>query len=105
MASDFPLYRVERGKQKGTLKEFLFVSRGEYDRVGYKAAKRIEYDRIRSRRIATNSTEKARLSARRAERRKNEPGLRERERTLDNAFQRRRRENKKRSTLTVERSK
>jgi hypothetical protein len=35
-----PFYRVERGKQKGTLKEFLFVSRGEYDRVGYKAAKR-----------------------------------------------------------------
>jgi hypothetical protein len=100
-----PFYRVERGKQKGTLKEFLFVSRGEYDRVGYKAAKRIEYDRIRSRRIATNSTEKARLSARRAERRKNEPGLRERERTLDNASQHRRRENKKRSTLTVERSK
>jgi hypothetical protein len=52
------------------------VSRGEYDRVGYKAAKRIKYDRIRSRRVATNSTEKAGLSARRVERRKNEPGLR-----------------------------
>ena len=48
----FPFYRVERGKQKGTLKGFLFVSRGEYDGVGYKAAKRIEYDRIRSRRVA-----------------------------------------------------
>jgi hypothetical protein len=52
MASDFPFYRVERGKQKGTLKEFLFVSRGEYGRVGYEAGKRIEYDRIRNRRIA-----------------------------------------------------
>jgi hypothetical protein len=72
----FPFYRVERGKQKGTFKKFLFVSRGEYDRVGYKAAKRIKYDRIRSRRVATNSNEKAGLSARRVERRKNEPGLR-----------------------------
>jgi hypothetical protein len=87
----YPLYEIERGKQRGTVKEFIFVPESEYNALiaelgpkdGLRKAKRLEYDRIRSRRISTNPEERAHWSARRAQRRATNVSLRERERRLD----------------------
>jgi hypothetical protein len=69
----YPLYEIERGKQRGTVKQFIFVPESEYNALiaelgpkdGLRKAKRLEYDRIRSRRISTNPEERAHWSARR----------------------------------------
>ena len=87
----YPLYKIERGEQRGTVKQFVFVPESEYGALiaelgpkdGLRKAKRLEYDRIRSRRISTNPEERAHWSARRAHRRATKAGLRERERRLD----------------------
>jgi len=87
----YPLYEIERGKQRGTVKQFVFVPESEYNaliaelgsKTGLRKAKRLEYDRIRSRRISTNPEERAHWSARRAQRRATKTGLREREQRLD----------------------
>ena len=87
----YPLYEIERGKQRGTVKQFVFAPESEYNaliaelgsKAGLRKAKRLEYDRIRSRRISTNPEERAHWSARRAQRRATKTGLREREQRLD----------------------
>jgi len=87
----YPLYEIERGKQRGTVKQFVFAPESEYNaliaelgsKAGLRKAKRLEYDRIRSRRISTNPEERTHWSARRTQRRATNAGLRERERRLD----------------------
>jgi len=87
----YPLYEIERGKQRGTVKQFVFAPESEYNaliaelgsKAGLRKAKRLEYDRIRSRRISTNPEERAHWSARRAQRRATKTGLWEREQRLD----------------------
>jgi hypothetical protein len=104
----YPLYEVERGKQRGTVKQFIFVSESEYNALitalgtkdGLKKAKRLEYDRIKTRRISTTPELRRKWSERRKWRRHNEDGLRDRERKLDNLTARRRYQQRK-SYLTA----
>jgi hypothetical protein len=94
----YPLYEVERGKQRGTVKQFIFVSEEEYSSLisdlgpndGLKKAKKLEYDWIRSRRISATPELRRKWSERRKWRRHNEDGLRDRERKLDSVTARRR---------------
>lgn len=94
----YPLYEIERGKQRGTIKQFIFVSESEYNaliaelgsKAGPRKAKRLEYDRIKARRISTTPELRRKWSERRKWRRHNEDGLRDRERQLDSVTARRR---------------
>jgi hypothetical protein len=94
----YPLYEVERGKQRGAVKQFIFVSESEYNSLiaelgpkdGLKKAKKLEYDRIKARRISATPELRRKWSERRKWRRHNEDGLRDRERKLDNVTARRR---------------
>jgi hypothetical protein len=71
----YPTYFLSSGPRKGW-HTFTLVSLEEYERLGRDRAVVIEADRIRSKRISENPELKRKWSARRAHRRKTEPGLR-----------------------------
>lgn len=75
----WPFYVIESGRRKGEIRQFLFVSESEYNQLGERRSKEIEFSGIRSKRVSGDPSLKAKWSARRSERRKTEHGLRERE--------------------------
>jgi hypothetical protein len=71
----YPTYFLIGGPRKGW-HTFIYVTEAEYLKFGEQRAKIMEADRIRSKRISESPELRAKWSARRAHRRKTEPGLR-----------------------------
>jgi hypothetical protein len=76
---EFPFYVVLRGKRRGDIRKFEFVTLEEFARLGRNKCVELEWNRFRAVMISADPELKAKWSQRRTWRRNNEPGLREKE--------------------------
>jgi hypothetical protein len=74
----YPYFIIIQGARRG-VRKFQYVTAEEYRKLGLLKSKATEYDRIKTRKIATNPELRRKYSDRRAWRRHNEPGMREHE--------------------------